>query len=118
MASAATLCLVCASLLSFCLTATIRRRIRRELGAQRQANEREWAGRNLDLSPLAAQVHRLRQDYLAALRTRPHDACHRRGLVALARRSLKRRPYFRSPSKGVDSGELSGEMHHPPRGAD
>jgi hypothetical protein len=59
-------------------------------------------GRALDASAIAPQIRRVRQDYIAALRARPHHASYRAGLVRMARRMISHLSFFRSSEHEVE----------------
>src|SRR5258708_37520054 len=48
-----------------------------------------------DVSSIAPQIQRVRQDHIAALRARPRHASHRAGLIAMARRMITHLSFFR-----------------------
>jgi hypothetical protein len=62
--------------------------------AERQAR---WSDLPPGVSPVSAiapQIERVRQDYLAALHSRPHDNFYRRGLLAAFREAVTRLSFF------------------------
>jgi hypothetical protein len=59
-----------------------------------QARERLSPGAATNFSAIAPQIQRLRQDHLAAVPFRPHDAFHRRGLIAAFLQVVTNRSYF------------------------
>ena len=56
-------------------------------------NSRVWAA--FDVSSIAPQIQRVRQDHIAALRARPYHDSHRAGLIAMARRMITHLSFFR-----------------------
>jgi hypothetical protein len=62
-------------------------------GRTRQ-QERDWQSSPLDVSLLRPAMHRVRDDYLQALRSRPHPRFHSRPLIEAARQSILRMDYF------------------------
>jgi hypothetical protein len=80
--------------LSAYLGVSIGRRVRAE-EARRRARERQSAGTAFDVSVIAPQIQRLRQDHLAASRPRQHFNFYRASLIAAARRVVTDLPYFR-----------------------
>jgi hypothetical protein len=63
----------------------------KELDAARQAHWQEPS----DVSAIAPQIKRLRQDHLAALHSRPHNAFYRRGILAAFRQSVTSLAFFK-----------------------
>ena len=59
------------------------------------SREIETPGAGFDVSTIAPQIQRVRQDHLAALKARPHSASNRAKLVALARGIIVHFPFFR-----------------------
>ena len=57
--------------------------------------QNRFPGTAFDASTIAPRVHQVRQDYLASLRSQPHQASRRRGLVAAARQVVTSFSYFR-----------------------
>ena len=55
----------------------------------------KWTGTAIDATKLIPTVNRVRHDYLAARRSLPPGIWYRRGLAALARRTVGRLAYFR-----------------------
>ena len=51
-------------------------------------------GAAFDVSTIAPQIQRVRQDHIAALRARAHHASYRAGLVAMARRVVTQFSFF------------------------
>ena len=51
-------------------------------------------GVSFDVSAIAPQIQRLRQDHLAAHHPRPHKSYYRRGLIAAFRQMVTSLPYF------------------------
>jgi len=49
----------------------------------------------LDVSAIAPRIRELREDYIAALRRRPHPVSHRAELIAMARRAIAQLHFFR-----------------------
>jgi hypothetical protein len=84
-----------AAILGVYLRVRVRRRLRRELEERLRAHELEWAGRGLDILAVSEHVHQTREDYIAVAQSRPHNAWHRRGLVASARHAMAHLSYFR-----------------------
>src|SRR5947208_1731207 len=76
-----------AGMLAMYLFIRVRRRARRKAQQERLAYQRYWASRGLDAPALSGRVQRLRHDYASAVHGRSHNACKRRGLIALARRA-------------------------------
>jgi hypothetical protein len=66
----------------------------REEQERRQTRLEHAPGAALDVSAIAPQIQRLRQDHLAALHTRPHEAFYRRGLIAAVRQMVTSLSYF------------------------
>jgi hypothetical protein len=62
-------------------------------------------GAALDVSAIAPRLRELREDYIAALRTRPHPVCHRAELVATARRAIAQLHFFHheKPADEIES---------------
>jgi hypothetical protein len=54
----------------------------------------EGPGTAFDVSLIAPQIRRVRQDHLKALRTRPHPTPHRMTLIATALRMISHFPFF------------------------
>ena len=84
-----------------------RRQARAAQGAQHSAT-------GFDAASVAKQVARVRQDYVAALHSRPHPACHRAGLIAQARQVLAHLPYFRHKLTEPTPAEDHDERTHIP----
>ena len=57
--------------------------------------EKHWTGHGIDVTPVSERVQQARSDFASELRSRPHDACQRRGLLASARRAVGLLSYFR-----------------------
>jgi hypothetical protein len=55
----------------------------------------KWTGTAIDATKLIPTVKQVRHDYLAARRSPPPGIWYRRGLAALARRTVGRLAYFR-----------------------
>jgi hypothetical protein len=47
------------------------------------------------LSAIALRIERLRQDHLAGVQARPHQACYQRSLIAAFLQAVTSRSYFR-----------------------
>jgi hypothetical protein len=62
---------------------------------RRRANEKQFTGTAFNVSAIAPRIQRLRQDHLAAERSRPHHSFYRTGLMAAARRMVANLMYFR-----------------------
>jgi hypothetical protein len=62
---------------------------------KRRARERQSPGTAFDVSVIAPQIRRARQDPLAVLQARPHRNSHRAGLVAVARGIITHLSFFR-----------------------
>jgi hypothetical protein len=69
--------------------------------ARRKEEQESWwirvkhtPGVSLDVSAIAPQIRRLRQDHLAVLHSRPHEAYYRRGLIAAVRQMVTSLSYF------------------------
>jgi hypothetical protein len=85
-----------------CFSIEKRRRAEEARWLAREGKEREkWLtdlehtpGVSFDVSAIAPQIKRLRQDHLAALQSRPHETFYRRGLVAAVREMVTRLSYF------------------------
>jgi hypothetical protein len=60
--------------------------------------EEQPVGTAFDVSTIAPQIRRVRQDHMAALRARPHHASYRAVLVAMTRRVVTRFSFFRRES--------------------
>jgi hypothetical protein len=95
--------IVLAMLITYlCFSIERRRRQEEARWLARQKEEREkWLARlehtpgiSFDVSTIAPQIQRLRQDHLAALHTRPHETFYRRGLIATVREMVTSLPYF------------------------
>jgi hypothetical protein len=63
--------------------------------ARRRARERQSPGTAFDVSAVAPQIRKVRQDHLTALRSRQHPPFYRAGLIAAARRLITSLSYFR-----------------------
>ena len=59
--------------------------------ARRRASEEQFTG-----TAFEPQIQQLRQDHLAAARSRPHHSFYRTGLMAATRRMVTSLSYFRS----------------------
>ena len=57
--------------------------------------EQQPVGTAFDVSTIAPQIRRVRQDHIAALRARPHHASYRAGLIAMARQVVTQFYFFR-----------------------
>jgi hypothetical protein len=66
--------------------------------AKRRSRECQSPGTAFDVSVIAPKIRRLRQDPLAALQGRPHHTFYRTGLIAVARRVITHRSFFRRES--------------------
>jgi hypothetical protein len=66
----------------------------KEERARWQIRMEHTPGVSFDVSAIAPQIQRLRQDHLAALHTRPHEAFYRRGLIAAVGQMVTRLAYF------------------------
>jgi hypothetical protein len=85
-----------------CFSVEKRRRTEEARWLAREGEERErWQtrlehtpGASFDVSAIAPQIQRLRQDHLAALHHRPHEAFYRRGLIGAVRQMVTSLPYF------------------------
>jgi hypothetical protein len=55
----------------------------------------QWQGKGFDVSVIAPKIQRVRQDPIAASKSRPHHIFYRRGLIAVARRMVTHLAYFR-----------------------
>jgi hypothetical protein len=73
------------------LCVSVGRRLRDE---ERRARERQFPGSGFDVSAIAPQIKRLRQDHLAAAHSSPHLAFYRRGLIAAAGRMIADLSFF------------------------
>jgi len=76
------------ALLMACLLCKHHRRARRPVA------DRELRGRAFDASALQARIHRLRKDYVAAVRARPPQSPSREKVAASIRQTLRRLAYF------------------------
>jgi hypothetical protein len=77
------------------LCASVGQRWRAE-EARRRARERESPGTAFDISAIAPQIRRVREDPLAVMRARRRYTTHyRTELVAVARRMFSQFPFFR-----------------------
>jgi len=63
--------------------------------ARRRASEEQFTGTAFNVSVIAPQIQQLRQDHLAAARSRPRHFFYRTGLMAAARRMVTSLSYFR-----------------------
>jgi hypothetical protein len=61
---------------------------------RRQAREKLPPGSVTHVSAIAPQIQRLRQDHLAAVHARPHQAFYRQGLIAAALQMVASRSFF------------------------
>jgi hypothetical protein len=63
-----------------------------------EANRKAWKslplGAGFDVAAVMPQIQRLRQDHLAALTIRPHQAFYRRGLIAVVRQVVTGLSFF------------------------
>lgn len=66
----------------------------KEERARWQARLGYTPGVSFDVSAIAPHIQRLREDHLAALLTRPHEAYYRRGLIAAVRQMITSLGYF------------------------
>jgi cbb3-type cytochrome oxidase subunit 3 len=80
--------------------------------ARQKENDTSWRtqeghspGRAFDVSSIAPQIKRLRQDYEAARHSRPHYVFYRRGLLAVAREAVTRLSFFDHGRKNAKSVE-------------
>jgi hypothetical protein len=88
--------------LYLCFSMEKRRRAEKARWLAREKEEREkWQARleytpgvSLDVSAIAPRIEQLREDHLAALHTRPHEAYYRRGLIAAVRQMVTSLAYF------------------------
>ena len=97
-------CLIVLALLSAYLCFSIEKRRRAEEAkwlaqenerrAKWQAQLAEMFGADSVVAAIAPTIQRLRQNHLAALQTRPHEAYYRRGLIAAVRQMVTNLPYF------------------------
>jgi len=62
--------------------------------ARRRASEANFTGTAFKVSEIAPQIQQLRQNHLAAARSRPRDSFYRTGLMAAARRMITSFSYF------------------------
>lgn len=75
---------------------------------RRRARENDVPGTAFDVSRIAPQIDRLRQDYTAALPShRPHSA-YRVGLIAAARQAVASLAYFRQARSAHETGPNVG----------
>jgi hypothetical protein len=79
------------------LCASVGQRWRAE-ETRRRARERESPGTAFDVSAIAPQIRRVREDPLAVMRARRRYTHYRTELVAVARRMLSQLPFFRRES--------------------
>jgi hypothetical protein len=95
--------IVLAMLIAYlCFSIEKRRRAEeaRWLAREREEQERWQArlehtpGAAFDVSAIAPQIQRLRENHLAALHSRPHETFYRRGLVAAVRQMVTSLSYF------------------------
>ena len=105
--------IVLAMLIAYlCFSIERRRRAEEARRLAREKEERErWQarleytpGRSFDVSSIAPQIKRLRQDHLAALHSRPHETYYRRGLIAALRQMVTSLAYFH---RGRSEHEMS-----------
>jgi hypothetical protein len=66
----------------------------KEERARWQARLGYTPGVSMDVSAIATHIQRLREDHLAGLHTRPHEAYYRRGLIAAVRQMVASLEYF------------------------
>jgi hypothetical protein len=66
----------------------------REERERRLAELKHTSGVSFDVSAIAPQIQRLRQNHLAALHHRPHEAYYRRGMLAAFRQTVTNLAYF------------------------
>jgi hypothetical protein len=100
--------LILVALLLACLPLSFERRRRAEqtqwLAREREEEAKQQAGRKASpgeaslVAALAPQMEQIRQNYLAARHSRPHDSFYRRGLLAEARQAIMNLSFF-SPRK-------------------
>lgn len=65
----------------------------------------EWQHQGFNPEPLSPRMRELRRDYVAAVRTRPNQSWHHRGLLAQARRAVVHFAYFRSGGSADSSSD-------------
>ena len=63
--------------------------------AKRRSRESQSPGAAFDVSAIAPQIRRVRQDPVAALRARPQHTIYRTRLIAVARRMITDLSFFR-----------------------
>src|SRR5438045_22729 len=61
--------------------------------------EPQRTGHGIDVTGITERVQRVRTDFALELQSQPHDAWHRRGLLASAKRAVGRLSYFRRRAK-------------------
>ncbi|HEV7926182.1 MAG TPA: hypothetical protein VGR14_12545 [Verrucomicrobiae bacterium] len=59
-----------------------------------QAEMKYTPGVSFDVSAIAPQIQKLREDHLAALHHQPHETYYRRGLIAAFRQTVKDLAFF------------------------
>ena len=57
--------------------------------------ESHWTGHGIDVTGISSRVQTVRGAFVSELQSRPHDAGHRRGLLATAKRAVGQLAYFR-----------------------
>ena len=85
--------LIALALLSVYLCVSVGLRLRSEAARQR-TGETQPPGTAFDVSAIAPQIQKLREDHLAAMRSRPHRSHYRAKLVAAARQVVTALAYF------------------------
>lgn len=88
--------IVLAALVAY-LCVSVGKRLRAE-EARRRERERQFPGTAFDVSAIAPQINRLRQDHLAAVHSHPRHARYRTAMVAAVRRLVTSLAYFRHDS--------------------
>ena len=73
--------------------------------AQCRARERQFPGTAFDVSAIAPQIQKLRQDYLAGVASPPEHSFYRMRLLAVARRIVTSLSYFRRGKPDPEMGE-------------
>ena len=66
----------------------------RQRGRQRLPDS-QWTGHAIDVTGITNRVQRVRAGFASELRSRPPGVCHRRGLLASAKRAVGQLAYFR-----------------------
>jgi hypothetical protein len=67
----------------------------KEAEAERQARWNKSFAEDSPVARLAPRLQRVREDYFAAQRSRPHDFFYRKGLLARARQAIMDLSFFR-----------------------